>query len=163
MAGGAPAGIKILPGEAGCRTKSTRMRIRTTQGKSTTTPSGTDMLELPRSLRGLRKKARRDRIGLGRVCGCLPFSSEVGSAAVGEDDEEPRLTARRTKSIVTDHPGRGLIRPQGRAGSNGVEFDSDSDEAARWKGRRACDEAAAKWRQRDDGTSRRVPIVRSSR
>lgn len=30
------------------------------QGKSTTTPRGTEMLELPFSLRGLRKKARRE-------------------------------------------------------------------------------------------------------
>ncbi len=60
IAGGAPAGINILPGDAGCLTKSTRMRMTTMQGKSTTTPNGTDILEFPRNLKGLRKKARRE-------------------------------------------------------------------------------------------------------
>ena len=68
MAGGAPAGINILPGDAGCLTKSTSIRMTTMQGKSTTTPKGTEMLELPLNLRGLRKKARREaKRLLGRI------------------------------------------------------------------------------------------------
>ena len=61
MAGGAPAGIKMVPGELGWRTNSTRMSTSTMQGKSTTTPSGTDIRELPRRRSGLLKKARRPR------------------------------------------------------------------------------------------------------
>jgi hypothetical protein len=76
MAGGAPAGINILPGELGCLTNRTSMRITTMQGKRTTTPRGTDMLELPFNLRGLRKKARRDAIPFAFA---LVFSSLVGS------------------------------------------------------------------------------------
>lgn len=88
IAGGAPAGINILPGDAGCLTKSTSMRITTIQGKSTTTPNGTDMLEFPLSLRGLRKKARREANRfVGRIVdddGFLSFSSEIGSGEAAE-------------------------------------------------------------------------------
>lgn len=82
MAGGAPAGISILPGELGCLTNSTRIRMRTMQGKRTTTPKGTDMLELPFNLKGLLKKASREARPFDLD---FPFSSLVGSwgAAVG--------------------------------------------------------------------------------
>lgn len=53
MAGGAPGGSSILAGELGCLTNSARIRMTTMQGKTTTTPSGTEMVELPRSLNGL--------------------------------------------------------------------------------------------------------------
>jgi hypothetical protein len=60
MAGGAPAGINILPGELGCLTKSTKIRMTTMQGKRMTTPSGTETLELPFKRIGRRKKSSRD-------------------------------------------------------------------------------------------------------
>jgi hypothetical protein len=55
IAGGAPAGISILPDELGCRTNSVRMRMTTMQGKRMTTPRGTEMAELPRSRSGRRR------------------------------------------------------------------------------------------------------------
>jgi len=72
-AGGAPAGINILPGEVGCLTNNVKMRTTTMQGKRMTTPSGTEMLELPFSLRGRLRYARRE----ASVPRCL-FSSAVG-------------------------------------------------------------------------------------
>lgn len=60
IAGGAPAGIKMPTPELGCRAKSTNINTTTMQGKSKTTPSGMDMLELPFNLSGLLKKASRE-------------------------------------------------------------------------------------------------------
>ena len=95
MAGGAPAGINILPGEEGCRTKRTRIRTTTMHGKMMTTPKGTEMLELPFNLRGLRKKASREANRLER--GFLPpFSSDRGSCG---GPEGMSLPARRKRSI----------------------------------------------------------------
>lgn len=78
IAGGAPAGINILPGEEGCLTKSTSMRMMTMQGKRMTTPSGTEMLELPLNLKGLRKNASREAKVFGRGLTPRRFSSAVG-------------------------------------------------------------------------------------
>jgi len=52
IAGGAPAGINILPDELGCLTNSTRIRMTTMHGNSSTTPRGTEMAEFPFSLSG---------------------------------------------------------------------------------------------------------------
>jgi hypothetical protein len=82
MAGGAPAGINILPGEEGCLTKSTSMRMMTMQGKRMTTPSGTEMLEFPLNLNGLRKNASREANVCGRGLTSRRFSSAVGSWGV---------------------------------------------------------------------------------
>lgn len=60
MAGGAPAGINILPGELGCRTNSTKIRTTTSRGNIKTTPNGTDIVEFPRKRNGRRKKASPD-------------------------------------------------------------------------------------------------------
>lgn len=60
IAGGAPAGISILPGEFGCLTKRMRIRMTTMRGNNMTTPSGMEMAELPLKRSGLRKKARRE-------------------------------------------------------------------------------------------------------
>jgi hypothetical protein len=60
MAGGAPAGIRMLTPDLGCRTKSTKIKTTTIQGKSRTTPRGMEMLELPFNRRGRRKKASLD-------------------------------------------------------------------------------------------------------
>lgn len=60
IAGGAPAGISIRPGEFGCLTKRMRMRMTTMSGNNITTPTGIEMVELPLKRSGLRKKARRD-------------------------------------------------------------------------------------------------------
>lgn len=64
MDGGAPAGISILPGFDECCTTRKIMVTMTRQGKRRTTPSGTEMLELPRS-RILRPK--KDILGLSVV------------------------------------------------------------------------------------------------
>lgn len=60
IAGGAPAGMSIRPGEFGCLTKRMRMRMTTISGNNITTPTGIDMVEFPLRRNGLRKKARRD-------------------------------------------------------------------------------------------------------
>lgn len=80
MAGGAPAGINILPGELGCLTNKVRMRTTTKTGKMMTTPAGTETVEFPRNRKGLRKKASRDDRPL--LLGAL-FSSRVGSCMGG--------------------------------------------------------------------------------
>ncbi len=45
--GGAPAGISIFPGEAGCRTMRTSIEIITRRGNKSTAPNGIDIDELP--------------------------------------------------------------------------------------------------------------------
>ena len=57
MAGGAPAGIKMPTPDLECRITSTKIKIRTMQGKSRTTPRGMENLELPLSRNGRLKKA----------------------------------------------------------------------------------------------------------
>lgn len=96
IAGGAPAGISILPGELGCLTNRTSMRITTMHGNRTTTPRGTDILELPFNLRGLRKKARREVIPLDFA---FVFSSLVGRC---EEVAGTRLYVRRKRSMMAD-------------------------------------------------------------
>lgn len=56
MAGGAPAGIMKLPGEELCCTTRTTISIMTSKGKRSTTPSGTEIFELPFSRIRLLKK-----------------------------------------------------------------------------------------------------------
>lgn len=62
MAGGAPAGIRMPTPDLGCLTNSTKINTTTMQGNKRTTPSGIEMLELPRNLRGRRKNASLDVI-----------------------------------------------------------------------------------------------------
>ena len=57
--GGAPAGIKMLPGDDGCRTISTRISIITIQGNKSTAPRGMDILEFPFNRILLLKNANR--------------------------------------------------------------------------------------------------------
>lgn len=59
IGGGAPAGIRILPGEEGCRTKTIKISIITMNGNRRTNPKGIEMPEFPLSLIRRRKKARR--------------------------------------------------------------------------------------------------------
>lgn len=59
MDGGAPAGTSNFPGDEGCRTNITIMRIMTMVGKRTTRPSGIEMDELPLRRMRRRRKARR--------------------------------------------------------------------------------------------------------
>ena len=93
MAGGAPAGINILPGDAGCLTKSTSIRMTTMPGKSTTTPKGTEMLELPLNLRGLRKKARREA---KRLLGRIVDDVDVDVVVVDDDENGDDLSLSST-------------------------------------------------------------------
>ena len=96
MAGGAPAGINILPAELGCLTKRTRMRMTTMRGKRMTTPRGIEMAELPLRRRGLRKKAKRDHNLPGCCFDLWSFSSAVGSGG----GPERAFPARRIRSIA---------------------------------------------------------------
>lgn len=96
MAGGAPAGMSILPGEFGCLTKSMRMRTTTMRGNSMTTPSGMEMVEFPLRRNGLRKKARRDHRRPDLVLGLCSFSSAVGSGG----GPVKALPARRIRSMA---------------------------------------------------------------
>ncbi len=90
--------MSILPGELGCLTKSTNIRMTTMHGKRITTPSGTEMLEFPFNRSGRRKKAKRDNSLPEREC--LPFSSVDGSWSAGVDGSS--LEARRRRSMVMD-------------------------------------------------------------
>lgn len=85
MDGGVPAGIKIPPGDEGCRTKRSRIRTITRHGNSNTKPKGIEIEELPfkRILR--LKKANRGRR--------LPFSREASSRGRLGDDGS-RFTIR---------------------------------------------------------------------
>lgn len=101
IAGGAPAGMSILPGELGCLTNKTRIKTMTRSGKTMTTPSGTETVELPRRRRGRRKnascEARPFRFGDPR------FSlSRVGSRNGWAD--EAILDALRIRSMVLTNP-----------------------------------------------------------
>ncbi len=98
MAGGAPAGINIRPGELGCLTNRTRMRTMTRTGKMTTTPRGTEIEEFPRKRRGRLRKARR---AARPFCLAEPlFSSRVGSWAWLVEVEGTILEALRKRSMV---------------------------------------------------------------
>ena len=92
MAGGAPAGIKMPPGAAGCRTTRTRMRTMTMQGKSKTAPRGTEMDELPFNRTRRRKKAHGEAIRSGGG----ERSSRDGKLGL----EGSRLTSRCIRSIA---------------------------------------------------------------
>jgi len=91
IAGGAPAGINILPGEAGCLTNRTSMKTTTMHGKTSTTPSGMDMLELPFNRKGRLKNASLDEFLL------FVFNSTIVGILGGVGR---RLRARRTTSMT---------------------------------------------------------------
>lgn len=59
--GGVPAGIKIPPGDEGCRTKRSRIKTITRHGNSKTNPRGIEIDELPFNLILRRKKANLGR------------------------------------------------------------------------------------------------------
>jgi len=61
MAGGAPAGMKIVPGEEGCTTMSINISIITIHGNRSTKPKGIDIFELPFSR--IRRLKNADREG----------------------------------------------------------------------------------------------------
>lgn len=73
MEGGVPAGIKIPPGDEGCRTKRSRMKTITRHGNSKTNPKGIEMDELPFKRMRRRKKAKGAEL--------RPFSR--GSSSMG--------------------------------------------------------------------------------
>lgn len=56
MEGGAPAGLKTLPGAEGCRRKRRHINIITRQGNKRTSERGSETLELPFSRMRRRKK-----------------------------------------------------------------------------------------------------------
>lgn len=85
MEGGAPAGIRTRPGEVGCRTMRTNMRIITRTGNNNNTANGTDTFEFPFNRIRLLKKSSRGNIRSF----CLPKSSSVGAC----DDEGIRFAS----------------------------------------------------------------------
>jgi hypothetical protein len=92
MAGGAPAGIKMLTPDLGCRTNSTKINITTIHGNSRTTPRGIEMLELPLNRSGRRKKANLD----------VAFVFDLTSSIEGRfGDEGIRFMTLWTKPIGT--------------------------------------------------------------
>lgn len=78
IVGGAPAGIKSPPGESGCLTNRTSIKIMTTHGKMSTIPNGTEMRELPLSRMRLFKKLNRGVI----FSVVFEISSNLGIAGV---------------------------------------------------------------------------------
>ena len=97
MAGGAPAGIIKPPGEDGCRTMSTIIKIMTTHGNNSTAPSGTEIFELPFSRIRLLKK---DNLGANRS-----FSSVKSAREGREGVDGSRLTKFPAKPIVATPQG----------------------------------------------------------
>jgi hypothetical protein len=59
MEGGVPAGIRIPPGDAGCRTNRRRIKTITRHGNSNTKPRGIEIDEFPFKRMRRRKKANR--------------------------------------------------------------------------------------------------------
>ena len=98
IAGGAPAGIMSPPGEEGCRTIRTTIRIMTRQGNNNTAPSGTEILELPFNRMRLLKK---DNLGANRSFSLLR-SSRDGRAGV----EGMRLMRLLTNPMAVANPPR---------------------------------------------------------
>jgi hypothetical protein len=81
----------------GCLKKSVKIRMITITGKISKTPSGTEMLELPFSLIGLRKRARYCAI-LPPLVGFLLFSSWIGSC--NDEVDGTYLPALLSKSMA---------------------------------------------------------------
>ena len=80
MAGGAPGGIIDSPDEDGCRTIRTIISIITMQGKSSTAPNGTDILELPFNRMRLLKK---ESLGVMRDFSLLRSDSDASEGVEG--------------------------------------------------------------------------------
>lgn len=77
--GGVPAGIKMPPGDEGCRTKRRRIRTITRHGNNKTKPRGIEIEEFP-----FRRILRRKKSNLGST---LPFSRDAASSSgrLGEE------------------------------------------------------------------------------
>lgn len=73
------------------------MRIRMKTGKTSTTPSGTETVELPRNRNGLLRRARREAMAL-LLDDSLLSSSDVGSSRDLADGAI--LDARLNRSMV---------------------------------------------------------------
>lgn len=83
--GGVPAGIKIPPGEEGCRTKRSKMRTITRHGNNKTNPRGIEIDEFPFSRILRRKKANLEN--------APPFS--LGASSRGRLGDEGNRFATR--------------------------------------------------------------------
>ena len=120
IAGGAPAGIISPPGEDGCRTMRTTIKIMTIHGNSNTAPNGTEILELPFSRMRLLKK---DNLGTNRSFSLLRSSRE-GRAGV----EGIRLMRFLTNPMAATNPPRRAERRTTRANANpkNDQYPSDS-------------------------------------
>ena len=92
MAGGAPAGIIILPGDEVCRTTRTSINITTIHGNNSTVPSGTENFELPLSR---MRRLKKDNLG-APLSLSLPRSRSEGRFGV----EGIRLTRFLTNPIA---------------------------------------------------------------
>ena len=92
MAGGAPAGIIKFPGDDLCSATSTIIDIMIISGKSKTTPSGTDIFELPFSR---TRRLKKDNPGA-----ILSFSFVRSWSDVRLGAEGIRLMKLRTNPII---------------------------------------------------------------
>lgn len=103
--GGVPAGIRIPPGDEGCRTKRSRTRTITMHGNSKTKPRGIEIDELPlrRILR--RKKANREKL--------RPFSREESSMG--------RLGVEGSHLEIRCFKPMGAVCPRCRCNADGTE------------------------------------------
>lgn len=110
IAGGAPAGIIRPPGEEGCRTTRTSIRIMTIQGNSNTAPRGTEIFELPFSRMRLLKK---DNLGANRSFSLLR-SLRDGRAGV----EGIRLMRLLTNPMAVANPPQCAQRLKAKARAN---------------------------------------------
>ena len=98
MAGGAPAGIIRPPGDEGCRTISTIIRIITMHGNKSTAPRGTEIFELPLSR---MRRLKKDNRGVN-----LSFSSLRSWREGREGAEGIRFIKFLTSPIAATGPWR---------------------------------------------------------
>lgn len=108
MDGGVPAGMRMPPGEAGCRTKRRRTRTITRHGKRSTNPRGIEMDELPFSRILRLKKANLETL--------RPFSrDESSSGRLGEEGShfEIRCVKPIGASVRSEVVQRGSKRTPG--------------------------------------------------
>ena len=102
MAGGAPAGIKICPGDEGCRTMITSINIITIRGNNSTSPNGIEIFEFPFKRIRLLKKPR---CGAPRSFLGAHSSREAREGRLGDDGILFARFWTRPMIAAQGHPG----------------------------------------------------------
>lgn len=109
--GGAPAGIRILPGDAGCRKKRKHIKTITIHGKRRTSPRGIEIEESPFK-RILRRKKATGSLGANRSA----FSDQpfrVGRGG-GDDIRLVRFCTKPMRAGYACRPPQDVARFPGR-------------------------------------------------